>query len=335
MSKRKAKGQTIQGESQEPTYYARIPKMATMSLNPYELALYCHYKQVAAEHGVCFKANKTIAQDAQMSINKMKTVRAALEKKGFILVERAENDVHENQPVRVTIRDVWALNHQLYAEQKVFEQESYAPNVTPLPEGGVSPRDRGVSQDDRGISPRDTKEELIKNNQDKKVSTDAARERTELTDLDADLDGIPDHISPAIMRQLGFNQKLTSKAEGIRRAKAVEQLQANPIWQAFAKGWDGIEPTLYPTMAHVYLRACNVLQARMENNKEFTLDDIEGCTREQLKKPRTGNYLIEYVPTDISDYMLRKRKRAGAVGVVDETAVPDEWGADTFVRRTA
>jgi hypothetical protein len=158
------------------------------------------------------------------------------------------------------------------------------------------------------------------------------RGQTELTDPDPYLDGIPDHIPPHIMRELGFNAKLTSKAEKVRRQQDVEKLINNPVWQAYARGWDGIEPTLYPAQAAAYLRFCNTLQARMDNN-EFTLADIEGCTREQLPKPRLGSYLIDYVPVDISDYMQRQRKAKAKAAQTDDNAVPDEWDVDTFVRK--
>lgn len=163
-------------------------------------------------------------------------------------------------------------------------------------------------------------------------SVSAASAHTELTDPDPDLDGIPDHISPAMMRQLGFNAKLTPKAEKVRRQQDVEKLTNNPVWQAYAKGWDGIEPTMYPAQAAAYLRFCNTLQARMDN-QEFTLADIEGCTREQLPKPRLGSYLIDYVPVDISDYMRRKRIADSKKAATEDGAVPDEWGVDTFVRK--
>lgn len=333
MSKRKMPGQKIQGEIQEPTYYARVPKMATMSLNPYELALYCHYKQIAAEDGVCFKSNKHLAHDAQMSINKMKASRASLEKKGFILVERAEGDVHENQPVRVTIRDVWALNHQLYAAQKEFATDEPKPvKVTRIDQGGVSPHDRGVSQSDRGISRGDNKEELLNKNTDKKVSTVPALVEQKPTDLDADLDRIPDHLPPSVMRSLGFSSKLQSERSKQAQLKTLAALATHSIWQAFSRGWDGVQPTQYPTKAQVDLRACNILLARLERG-EFTLDDVENCTREQLKKPRSGDFLIDYVVTDISNFMIRKRNASAKAAVIQDGAIPDEWGVDSFVRK--
>ncbi len=130
--------QTIQSERQEPTYYAMIPKMATLDLDPYELALYCNYKQTTGEFGQCTKSNATLAQECRMSITRMKAARISLETRGYIRIEtHADGNGFQSVPPTVIVRDVWALNHQLFSQQKAIG----------------------------GVSPHDTKEEPDKKNQ--------------------------------------------------------------------------------------------------------------------------------------------------------------------------
>lgn len=154
MSTKAKTKQTITSERQEPTYYAMIPKMAILDLNPFELALYCNYKQTTGEYGQCTKSNATLAQECHMSVNRMKAARASLVKHGYIRVVVHEDDKgFQSTPATVIVRDVWEVNHQLFAEQKAF--------------GGVSPGDTPGYQDltppyqevTGGVSPGDTKEE--------------------------------------------------------------------------------------------------------------------------------------------------------------------------------
>jgi hypothetical protein len=116
-TRRKGHGhlQYVKNEKREPTFYARIPKMAIMDLDPYELALYCNYKQTAAEDGECTKSNETLAKETGMSVSKVKTTRAKLEKKGYIVVAQHFDDHGiENKPKTVKIVDVWEENHKRY-----------------------------------------------------------------------------------------------------------------------------------------------------------------------------------------------------------------------------
>ncbi len=111
----RAKGQTIAEENPDPRYFAMIPRMASAELDPYELALYCHYKQAAAEHGKCYKSNPTLAKETKMSINKMKQARKSLEKKGYITcLHRLDENGIEHATVEVRIVNVWAENDRRY-----------------------------------------------------------------------------------------------------------------------------------------------------------------------------------------------------------------------------
>lgn len=88
--------------------------MAIMDLNPYELALYCNYKQTASDHGECYKSNKTLAAETQMSVSQVKRARQGLKEKGYIVVEERITDKGEHLTTMVTIVDVWNKNHRRY-----------------------------------------------------------------------------------------------------------------------------------------------------------------------------------------------------------------------------
>lgn len=155
-----ANNQTIEHERQEPTFYAMIPKMAIMDLDPYELALYCNYKQTTGEKGKCTKTNATICRETRMSVNKMKAARAALEAKGYIRVvhhfdETDPEKKFENAPPTIIVRDIWVINHQLFSVS-LYE--------------GVSFSDTPPSPHDTGGSRGDTKEEPYKKNHTKESS---------------------------------------------------------------------------------------------------------------------------------------------------------------------
>jgi len=121
----------IELQTQEPTFYARIPKMAIMDLGPYELALYCNFKQTASDSGYCDKSNARLSKETSMSVSKVKTARKSLEAKGFIKTEHRRDDSGiENQTVYVTIVDVWEINHARYAKEGGHEVTTPSQNAT-------------------------------------------------------------------------------------------------------------------------------------------------------------------------------------------------------------
>lgn len=109
--------QHITSERQEPTFFAMVPQMALDDLDPYELALYCRYRQIASESGSCFMSNKELAKKTHMSVTRLKQARTSLEARKYIRVVRHVDDATgvENAPPTVTLRDIWAENHQLYS----------------------------------------------------------------------------------------------------------------------------------------------------------------------------------------------------------------------------
>lgn len=106
----------VQNEQQEPTFYARIPKMCSLDLNPYELALYCNYKQTASDDGYCDKSNSKLAKETHMSVGKVKQAKKSLEDKKLITIEhRKDKSGIENQTTYIKIVDIWKQNHDRYA----------------------------------------------------------------------------------------------------------------------------------------------------------------------------------------------------------------------------
>lgn len=163
--------QTIEAEHHEPTFFAMIPKMAIMDLDPYELALYCNYKQTVGENGGArvTKTNATIARETHMSVNRMKAARDTLIKKRYIeMTTHEDSEGNINQPPTITVRDIWSINHQIYSVSLCEGVSNYdtpvSPDDTPPPPSVTPPLSRG-----------DTKEEHNKNNQIKDSAADAAK----------------------------------------------------------------------------------------------------------------------------------------------------------------
>lgn len=80
-----------------------------MGLDPYERALYVHYKRVCGENqgAYCFEATKTTAQKVKMSTGQVSEARKQLAEKGLIIVQ-------DGRPVVVTVVNIWDLNTAYY-----------------------------------------------------------------------------------------------------------------------------------------------------------------------------------------------------------------------------
>lgn len=100
-------------------YFAAIPNIVfQLRLNPYELALYAHFKQAAGDDGgACWKSRATIAKEAGMSSGMVTKARQALEMKRpelnnrpLITVTEEPSRTGGKPTCRVTITDIWAVN---------------------------------------------------------------------------------------------------------------------------------------------------------------------------------------------------------------------------------
>jgi len=70
------------------THYAMIPRIASIQLTPYELALYTAYVQSCGVfNDPCNKSNATLASETKMSLSQVKRCKKTLEKMGYIIVK--------------------------------------------------------------------------------------------------------------------------------------------------------------------------------------------------------------------------------------------------------
>ncbi len=145
-------------ERPEPSFYAKIPKMAQLDLDPYELALYTNYKQTASDNpnGGAWKSNETLAKECHMSPRKITQVRQSLVEKGYIHCQYETSESgKEYSAAIVTIVDVWAKNHARFSTTPIAPRANgIAPDANPRSHDVLTP-----------IAPRANKEELNNKNQ--------------------------------------------------------------------------------------------------------------------------------------------------------------------------
>jgi hypothetical protein len=100
-------------------YFAAIPNIVfTLGLNPYELALYAHFKQAAGDDGgVCWKSRATISRESGMSAGMVTKARVALEKPRpelggmpLITVTEEPSKTGGHPTCAATITDIWPIN---------------------------------------------------------------------------------------------------------------------------------------------------------------------------------------------------------------------------------
>jgi hypothetical protein len=98
-------------------YYTAIPNLVfKLGLNPFELALYTHLKQIAGEDGVCWKSTATLSKEASMSAGTVSKSKASLSEprpelggKPLILIStEMQNGGNANHAI--TITDIWPEN---------------------------------------------------------------------------------------------------------------------------------------------------------------------------------------------------------------------------------
>lgn len=166
----------IEIEEQEPTFYARIPKMAIMDLGPYELSLYCHYREIIGSNESgrqCWMSNNNLAERTQMSVSRMKEARNKLKELGYIKVHHKINEHNNSEMAIITVRNIWAINHHRFMTQKEFETGVHT-------EGGSRQKTGGGRQKTTPQSPENHKEEPYKKNQEEintaNVSTKRGRQ---------------------------------------------------------------------------------------------------------------------------------------------------------------
>lgn len=152
-------------------YFAAIPHIVfKLGLNPFELALYAHFKQTAGDDGgACWKSRATIAKEAKMSSGMVTKARQALELPRSELDGRALITVTEEpskgggKPTcRVTITDIWVANMTSRATSPSDVATSYHDGVPAT----TSPYDQQRHHTTLATSPHDLKEKPKKKNQE-------------------------------------------------------------------------------------------------------------------------------------------------------------------------
>lgn len=94
-------------------YRTEVPNLVfEMSLSPYALALYMHFRRTAGDDGKCWKSTRTLASDTGISAGTISKARKELEERKLIGVQYPENN---NKSIIVTIIDIWPENFQHFA----------------------------------------------------------------------------------------------------------------------------------------------------------------------------------------------------------------------------
>lgn len=86
----------------------------------------------------------------------------------------------------------------------------------------------------------------------------------------------------------------------------ADEVKAHSVFQAFARGWDGIAPDVLPQTADTALVACQVIDRDISEGK-YTLRDVEELTRSKLGVHRDQPYLLIYINHDMPIYLNNKR----------------------------
>lgn len=150
-------------------YFAAIPNIVlTLGLNPYELALYAHFKQAAGDDGgVCWKSRATISRESGMSAGMVTKARVALEKPRLelgnvplITVTEEPSKSGGHPTCAVTITDIWPINMSKFSTSP----HDVAPSYHDVEAGAPSPHDQQRHHTTLATSPHDLKEKLLKKN---------------------------------------------------------------------------------------------------------------------------------------------------------------------------
>lgn len=163
-------------------YRTEVPNIIDdLGLNPYERALYVHYKRVCgANGGQCTEGVRGTAERTKMSFSKVSNTRQALIDRGLIQMQ----PFGEVGGVSVTIVEIWHINTVYYASKnrpgvdgwKVEQLEEWVkgcshsehpPEATPPQEPNLN---GGCSHSEQGCSHSEHKKEPIKNQTPKGVS---------------------------------------------------------------------------------------------------------------------------------------------------------------------
>lgn len=147
-------------KSDDPSYFAMIPHLATDTMNPYQLALYTHYKRVAKENGSCFEGVRTTAKKTQMSVGKVVSTRDELVRDGWITVQYPEKDNDPKATIIIEVNSKWPENRE-YGES--LKKRSYSEQSVHTVNTSIEPTVHVVNEriQDQEKETKNTKESAV------------------------------------------------------------------------------------------------------------------------------------------------------------------------------
>ncbi len=208
-------------------YFVAIPNIVLqLGLNPYELALYAHFKQAAGDNGgVCWKSRATIAKEAHMSTGMVTKARAALEKPqaalgGFPLIRVSEVPHKDGGKAtcHITVTDIWAIN-----------MTKYAPSYSDVVNQATSP---SVSTTSQGDEQRHTASEQRHHTTTKKNSEEKPIRKTLEEEYQ---DGFPfrsEIFVETFTTYEAFRREINKPLKPIGRSRLLSQLSAMGVTRA-------------------------------------------------------------------------------------------------------
>jgi hypothetical protein len=111
----------ITDDSNLRTWRTEIPNIIDdLGLDPYQRALYTHYKRVCgAAGGTCTQGVRRVADNTKMSTAKVSIARRQLTEKGLIIEHpQPKKPGHKHGAVYVTMVDIWRLNFLYFSFRK-------------------------------------------------------------------------------------------------------------------------------------------------------------------------------------------------------------------------
>jgi hypothetical protein len=152
--KTKAQENQVDAESSEIRDLSSLHKYRTempniideLELDPYEHRLYCKYKRIAGDQGMCIKSNKNLAGECKMSVRKLQQVKKSLTEPREILGGKPLITITERKTAKgdpdtdlIQIVDVWEENFLFFIQKRSKGRASRAPGVVhQVHEGGAS-----------------------------------------------------------------------------------------------------------------------------------------------------------------------------------------------------
>jgi|SRR6185369_16536911 len=240
-------------------YYAAIPKIVLqLGLNPFELALYVHFKEAAGDKGgVCWKSRATIAKESGMSVGMVTKARTALEMprpefngRSLITVTEEPSKTGGKPTCRIAITDIWAVNMSKFSTSPHDIATSHSDGEALA----TSPHGRRRHHTPLATSPHALKEEPLKKNKEESKRDFISEIRNDPVYSHVDLDRQIELMKRWLARPENHGRRMTERfvinwLNKIDRPVAVEarpsgangDRAAREAEMAKKMGWDKLE----------------------------------------------------------------------------------------------